>query len=520
MRTAITRRLVLALTFGSLAGIATSFTLQSPAASEPLHVVVLHTNDVHGQVQPRPATWLDREDPPLIGGLPRIAAYVNTVRKEAASSGTGVLLVDGGDWFQGTPEGLIELGHGYVHALSKVGYDAMAVGNHEFDHGVLPLAQMIAGFEIPALAANVYLEQGGARVPWCEPWRIVEVAGLRVGIVGLLTPTTPAITHRDASELYFQDPGEALAVAREELEGKVDWILPITHLGVQGDRRLAKAHPELPVIVGGHSHTYLKEGVRQGETLILQSGSKGSAVGRLDLWFNAETRQLERTSYAMIDLLEEPVAGTRNLELDEICETLVRQSEAAMNEVVGELLGPLERNFRRTHSSPAGNFITDVMRAAMEADVAVQNRGGIRCNLPKGPVTRRSLFELQPFGNHLVLLELTGANLLELVRASVEGTAHTGLEVSGMTILWRQDEEGQYELVGLEVAGEAVVPERSYSLATNNFLAGGGDGYDLLEERRVIREDPQLLRELLEAHFRAVKQVELPKDDRYRKSTP
>ena len=520
MRTALTRRLVLALVFGSLAGVAASFAMLAQAEPELLHVVLLHTNDVHGQVQPRPATWLDREDPPLIGGLPRIAAYVNSVRQEAAAEGHGVLLVDGGDWYQGTPEGLIEQGQGYVHALSKVGYDAMAVGNHELDHGVLPLMQMIAGFELPALSANVYLEEGGERVPWCEPWRVVEVSGLRVGIVGLVTTATPSITHRDASALHFQEPGAALAVAREALAGEVDWVLPITHLGVQADRRLAKAHPDLPVIVGGHSHTYLKTGVTQGETLILQSGSKGSAVGRLDLWFDAETRQLERTSYAMVDLLEEPVAGTRNEELDEICETLVLRSEKAMSEVVGELLEPLQRNFRRTHSSPAGNFITDAMRAALDADVAVQNQGGIRCDLPKGPVTRRSLFELQPFGNHLVLLELTGADLVELVRASVEGTAHTGLEVSGMTILWDEDEAGGYELTGLEVAGKAVVAEQRYRLATNNFLAGGGDGYDLLEEQRVVREDPRLLRELLEAHFRAVKQVELPKDDRYRKATP
>ena len=520
MQTVLTRRLTLALALASLASVATSFALQAPAEPDPLHVVLLHTNDVHGQVQPRAATWLDRDDPPGIGGLPRIAAYVTSVRQEAEADGAGVLLVDGGDWFQGTPEGLIEKGQAYLHAVSKVGYDAMAVGNHEFDHGVEPLARMIAGFELPALSANVYLEEGGERVPWCRPWRVVEVAGVRVGIVGLVTPTTPSITHRDASALHFQDPGEALAAARAELGDGVDWVLPITHLGVQGDRRLAKAHPDLPVVVGGHSHTYLKDGVRQGETLILQSGSKGSAVGRLDLWFDAETRELERTSYRLVDLLDEPAPGTRNEELEEICETLVRESEAAMGEVVGELLEPLERNFRRTHSSPAGNFITDLIRARLEADVAVQNRGGIRCDLPQGPVTRRSLFELQPFGNHLVLLELSGADLLALVRASVEGTAHTGLEVSGMTVLWREDEDSGYALVGLEVAGEPVDAERTYRLATNNFLAGGGDGYDLLEEQRVVREDPLLLRELLEAHFRAERKVALPKDDRYRRTTP
>ncbi len=485
-------------------------------SDEPVHLVLLHTNDVHGQAQPRPATWIDRENPPPVGGLPRLAAYVKQVRREAEESGAGVLLVDGGDWFQGTPEGLVDRGRSFVNALSKVGYDAMTVGNHELDYGVEPLAAMVEDYRIPAVCANVFA--GEERITWADPWRIVEVNGLRVGIVGLLTPVTPSITHEDAGALRFEDPAVALEQARSELGDSVDWILPITHLGVQGDRRLAKAHPDLDVIVGGHSHTYLKSGVRQGETLIVQAGSKASAVGRLDLWFDADSKELKKMSYRMADLLQEPMEQDHDEVVDEICGALVSRSELELSETVGELAAPLTRSFKRFSSTPAGNLITDTMREHMGGDVAVQNRGGIRCDLPEGPVSRRSLFEFLPFGNHLTLVEVSGEQLFECVRASVEGTAHTGLEVSGMKIIYRLDDEDKAFLVDLVIDGEPLDREKKYRLVTNNFLAGGGDGYEVLKTATRLREDPILLREILEQRFRREKRIEPLMDKRYVRS--
>lgn len=514
---AMTRRAWLGACILIVCGLASSLA-RGTTVEDPIHVVLLHTNDVHGQARPRPATWIDRENPPPIGGLPRLAAYVKRVRRESRESGAGVLLVDGGDWFQGTPEGLIEHGRSFVNALSKVGYDALTVGNHEFDHGVEPLAKMIADYEFPALCANVRVAEGGERIGWAKPWKIVEVAGLRVAIVGFLTPVTPSITHVDASSLHFEEPAVALSRVKEELGDDVDWILPITHLGVQGDRRLAKAHPDLDVIVGGHSHTYLKSGVTQDDTFIVQAGSKASAVGRLDLWFDPGTKELRDSRYQMVDLLEEPAEQDRNGAVDKICTALSSRSEREMSTAVGELLEPLERSFKRLNSSPAGNLIADAIREFMDADVAVQNRGGVRCDLPQGEITRRHLFELLPFGNHLVLLDLSGEELFECIRASVEGSAHTGLEVSGVEIVYSIDGDGEVTLADLVLGGERLDRERRYRFATNNFLAGGGDGYVTLKEAKVVREDPTLLRELLEQKFRREKRVSLPRDERYREA--
>jgi 5'-nucleotidase/UDP-sugar diphosphatase len=148
-----------------------------------------------------------------------------------------------------------------------------------------------------------------------------------------------------------------------------------------------------------------------------------------------------------------------------------------------------------------------------DADCAFQNRGGIRCDLPQGPVTRRDLFEILPFGNHLVLIELRGEPLLGTLRQAVEGTAHTGLEVSGLTLVVKEGDPPKLESV--LVGGEVLDPERVYRVVTNSFLADGGDNYSLRGEVESLSHDPTLLRELLERRF-AGGAVTPATDDRYR----
>lgn len=510
MRTTITRRRLLSSALLLVAAL-----LAAPGrAAERIHLVVLHTNDVHGQVQARRATWIDREHPPDVGGLARVAAYVREVRGELEGTGAGLVVVDAGDWFQGTPEGLIDRGEAFLGAMTRVGYDAMCVGNHELDHGLDVLTGMLERARPPAVLANVRDPESGARVAWARPWRVVERAGLRVALVGLLSTDTPSITHRDASALRFVEPAEELATVRAELGDSVDLVLPLTHCGVRADVALAKAHPDLPLIVGGHSHTYLAEGVREGDTLIVQTGSKASAVGRVDLWFDAETHALLERRCRLVDLLAEPAPEDRDAELDRRCAAMTAQSEAEMAKVVGVLAVPLTRSHDRLRSSTAGNLITDVLRERMGADVALHNRGGIRCDLEAGEVTRRHLFELLPFGNSLIVMTLSGAELEECLRVAVEGRGHSGLEFSGVVVDVVEDSDGA-QLVGVRVGGAPLERERDYLVATNSFLADGGDEYEPLERGRDRREDPAFLREMMADWFARHERVAPSAENRY-----
>ena len=251
----------------------------------------------------------------------------------------------------------------------------------------------------------------------------------------------------------------------------------------------------------------------EGDVLIGQVGSKASNLGRLDLWLDPETHEVLRSEYKVMNLLEEPVGEARSKSVDELCSALVATSEARMKEVVGELTAPLSRAKSSLESSPAGNLIADTFKAHFDAECAFQNRGGIRCDLPKGPVTRRDLFEILPFGNHPVLLELRGEHLEGTLRQAVEGTAHSGLEVSGLVL---EVTAGDHpKLMQVLVNGEPLDPQRVYRVATNNFLAEGGDNFLLLAEAESVTHDQVYLRTILERRFNGGS-LTPPTDNRYR----
>ncbi|MEZ6015799.1 MAG: bifunctional UDP-sugar hydrolase/5'-nucleotidase [Planctomycetota bacterium] len=472
---------------------------QTASAPELRHLVVFHTNDIHGQVLPRPATWLKDVDPlPDSGGLPRLAATLRRERAEAEADGAAVLVVDGGDWFQGTPEGNLDQGRGFLAALAAAGHDALVVGNHDFDHGVEVLTGHLAAVGLPALLANVH-DAAGAPVPGTRDALVFERLGLRIAVVGLLTPVTPDITHASTRELTFEDPVQALTRVRAALGERVDWILPVCHLGVENERALAAALPWLDVVVGGHSHTYLRKGVDEGATLVVQAGDKASVLGRVDVWFDADGHVVKKSA-RLIDLYEEPAAEFRNASVDALCQALAGRAAASMDEVVGTLTAPLEQSRRPLVNTTAGNFITDLMRARTGADCAVHNRGGIRTALPAGPVTRRDLFMILPFANHLATLELDGATLIEIMRRSVEDADARPLEFSGMTLVVRM-EEGQPRFVELRIGGAVCEPAKRYRMTTNSFLADGNDGLKELASASPRELDFILLRDLLEQAF-------------------
>jgi 5'-nucleotidase / UDP-sugar diphosphatase len=489
--------------------------LQAPT-EPPLHLIVLHTNDVHGQALARPATWL-KEPGKESGGLERLVAAVGKVRAEAAREGAEVLLLDGGDWFQGTPEGAADSGLPFARLLSQVGYDAMVLGNHEFDLGVPPLVRLLESAPIRALCANLSQKEPDGSlspVPWVEPARLFERGGLDIAVIGLLTPSTPYISHPDARSLVFSEPAAAFRAARAALPAGVELVLALTHLGTEDDLELARAVPDLPLIVGGHSHTFLREGIRQGQTLIVQAGSKASALGRVDLMLERPSGRVLSQSSRLIDLYDPAPREAVPVAFREQLAALVEQGSAAMDEVVGELVevGPAGDRFA---TSGLGNWFTDAFRQASGADVALHNRGGIRKTLVPGPLRRRDLFEVMPFDNTLVVMELTGAELERVFAKALKGKERANLEFSGCLLEFRIDREGLSQFVRAWKDGRPLAPERRYRLATNSFLARGGDRLfaDLGEPE--FEDSGLLIREVLEAEVRAVGRVYFSPENRY-----
>ena len=495
---ATARGLVLDWDRGAVAHVVAQGARRPRAPSEPLHLIVLHTNDVHGQLRPRRGR----------GGLRRLAARVAEIRA-GLEPHQELLVLDAGDWFQGTPEGKVEGGAAFLRLLVDVGYDAMAVGNHELDHGVGHLEDLLAEVRPPALCANVFDPARDARAPWGEPYRIVERGGLRIALVGLLSTETPTITHPEARSLEYRDPVETLDALLAELEGRTDLVIPLTHLGLGDDVRLAEAF-DLPLVVGGHSHTVLEKGREVSGTLVVQAGSKAQSLGRVDLWIEPGSGAVTAIEASLVGLeqeLEPPEAFAR------ACDALSTQTDAEMAVVVGSLAAPLDRR-RGVGSSPAGNLITDAFRARAGTPIGIHNKGGTRTSLASGEVTRRELFELLPFDNTLVVLEPTGAQLWEALRRAVEDGGHSGLDVSGLTVVTSAVGGESAKLLAVELEGQPLVPSQTYRVATNSFLGQGGDGYFDAQVPLVL-DTGLVLRDVLEQVLATESPLQPPTDPRF-----
>lgn len=477
-------------------------------ADAPVRLVVLHTNDVHGALLPRSPALARLDADEDVGGFAALAAVVRAERAAAAARGAHVLLVDGGDVWRGTPEGDLTRGDLVVEAFGRLGYDAVAVGNHEFDFGVENAARLGRAAKFPWIAANVREAATGATPAWMHRSVVREVGGVRVALVGLTTPDTPRIVvGGDRLGLAFLPVAQAAREEAEALRGRADVVLFVTHLGPALDAEVLRAVPTCPLVVGGHSHTMLSRPIDargDGSGWIVQAGTGCVVVGRVELEIERGAGRVRLVRGELLPLVPSRVGKDPDMAAF-LAERLAAVPELkALDAVAGTLAGPLPRVGRSPRdTSPAGHFFADATRAAAGAEVGLSNRGAIRVVLPAGPVTLRDLFLLMPFDNTVVVASLTGKQLKAVVAHSLRvgpGGAVSPLEVSGLTARFTRGgaggghddghvggrDGGQDDgivFTSFEVAGAPVDDDRRYRVAINSFLAGGGDGYPQLRAR-------------------------------------
>lgn len=448
--------------------------------SAPVGITILHTNDMHGQVLPHRGG--DRES-----GFVALARRIRQERDQARRQGRAVLLLDAGDIFQGTPEGNLTDGQVVVAWMNHLGYDAMTVGNHEFDFGREIPARLAQQAKFPFLGINIIDEGTGRPVPWLGLRdrvldggvlvRTLEVSGrrLRVGVIGVTTDEMKKYTVAGVTDgLAFGDAGDAVAAV---LDGgglpPLDVVVLLSHCGVEVDRVLAERFAgRVDVIIGGHSHTLLPAGERVGPVLVAQAGSKARGLGRIDLEVQPpDSRQPDArprvdSHAAVLDPGDD---------IQAVLAPYVAQVEVQANRPVGMLTAPLYR-VQGFASSALGNLQTDLMRELTGAEVAFQNKPGIRADLEAGELTWRDLYQVSPFGNTVVTMHLKGADIRELLEGML-GPSATLLEVSGLEVVVDLDAPLGKRVVEVTVDGAPLDLAREYVVATNNFLQGGKDGH-------------------------------------------
>ncbi|MGE5588379.1 MAG: bifunctional metallophosphatase/5'-nucleotidase [Clostridia bacterium] len=465
--------------------------LSAAAAPVSGRIVILYTNDVHGRVEAFKPSGANEP----VGGMIKLATLVEDI---VAKEGKDVLILNAGDSIHGT--NIINLfeGKSMVEVMEAVGVEAMAVGNHEFNYGQPVLLERANEADFPFLSANtIKVDDGRALLPGVL---IVTVGGIRVGIFGLSPLDTYTSTHpKNVVGLEFVDPirvASWMVPFLREQEG-VDVVIALTHIGYEEDKKLAAAVPGIDVIVGGHSHTRLEKPEKVGGTIIVSAGEYAKDLGKLDI--TVENGKVAAFSGGLV-----PVAAGvgEDAEVGAIVAAYQKQLEERLSAVVGESQVTLdgERGHVRTRETNLGNLVADMMRDAGQADIALANGGGIRASIDKGPISVGEIFTTLPFDNTLVVLEVSGANVkAALERAVSEYPKELGafLQVSGVEFEFDPSRPAGGRVTSVKVAGVPLDPNKLYKVATNDFMAAGGDGYEMLKGAKVLFSSGEMLRDVM-----------------------
>lgn len=492
---------VLALAWGGLCFPASRVAAQ---AGE-FRLTIMHTSENHGHWEPFTQTI-------SLGGIARRATLVKQIRAESPNS----LLLDAGDISQGT---LYFVQHRYREGAAfynALGYDAAAIGNHEFDLGPKTFAEnFVANLAFPLVSTNLDFSGEPLLAGKIPAYVVKTIGGEKIGLIGLTTEDVSFNTSMGPTiRLKARLDSTRSAVAELQQQG-VNKIIALSHLGYPEDLRLAAAIEGIDVIVSGHTFTLLGDGAKLkalgkpdgpyptvvqspggNPVLIVHAYQWGELLGRLNVTFDANGVPVRWDG--------EPIVVDNSITPDPGVEALVRQFAepltAARQTVIGRLMTELDGQPRsvRTQESALGNLVADAMLAATRADhvqVAIMNGGGIRAGLKAGDITIAAALEVVPFGNRLVQMDLNGAELLAALDNGVSQVSQGGgrfPQVSGLRFAFDASRAVGQRVTGVELGSFAtgfqpLDPGGVYRVVVNDFMAGGGDGYDVLTLGSAVR---------------------------------
>ena len=467
----------------------TVFAEESTTANEATIITIIHTNDTHARVSEGAYDGM---------GFPRIASII----KEAKTQNPNVLVIDAGDAFHGTTFATLVEGESIVKLMNDIGYDVMVPGNHDFNYGQDQLIALrdLANFDI--ISANI---KKSDNTDYIAPYVIKEVDDVKIAIFGLTTPETSYKTHPDNVEgLEFIDPIEVAEDMVAELEGEADIVIALAHLGNDQEteitsRLVAEQVEGLDLIIDGHSHSVYEEGLSVGDTLIVSAGEYDKNLGFVDI----EVQDDDITFSARLVTKEDASAYEEDADLLATIESIKAEQEEVLSEGIGSTLVKLdgERADVRTKETNLGNLITDAMIALTDADAAITNGGGIRASIEVGEITKGDVITVLPFGNYIVTKHLTGVDIkaaLEHGLSAYPESAGSFSQVSGITYTIDLNRDPADRVINIQVGEQPLELDKEYVVATNDFMAAGGDNYTMFADKETVNEYMALDEALIE----------------------
>jgi len=482
-----------------------------PAFAEDINIVILHTNDIHGHVQPHVNKKIE-PDGSNIGGLACMAAVIEKLRSQYPGR---ALLLDAGDMFQGDPVSNIFHGKVIVDIMNELKYDAATLGNHEFDWGQDVLLKRIKEMKFPVLSANIVRKNDAPLFNEVRPYIIKEIDGIKLGILGLTTQTTPYITiQAGVKGLIFEDPADTFNRYYPVLKSKgADIIIVLSHLGLDEDKKLASKVKGIDLIVGGHLHIPLDKPVynKKHQTIITQAGCYGEYLGRMVLCIDKVNKKIKSFTEDDELILIKPSELVPVKKIDQIIARYENLIKNKMEEVLAENKKDMINQKYGKEDIAIGNFICDIMKDEADADISFQNAGGIRESFYKGPIRMKDVYACLPFDNTIVTMDLTGKQVYNVLNNTFK-EGRRGIYFSGIEIIYnpKKKEKPIEEVYVKDKKTGKLTPlnfDKTYKIATNNFLAEGGDAYGEFKEGKNAVQG-KILRDVVMDYIRKIKIID------------
>jgi len=484
--------------------------------SSSKEIVILHTNDIESVYEPIQAVW--RDDIELIGGISHLASLIDDVRASEDIS----FLVDAGDIYTGALSKKTK-GKLPFDLYNAMGYDALNIGNHEFEYNWEPLVEIIPRANFPVLNANIFIEKTGELI--AQPYAVLEKSGVKIGLIGVMGIdafyNTMAPFHRTG--LSIKDPTETAQYWADKIRDSVDMIVVLTHQnktapmqtnkesdpsvqrGFDEDYAMAGKLRGVHAIYGGHSDNGLMQPVVHPETgtIIGLTFGQGMHLGYTKFMINTNTNDV-----TFIDGYLIPVDSKKYKAKEETSKLIAeyRKQYPELSEVIASMKEPSMRLYN--NESTIGNLLTDIMRKAANSDIAFLNSGAIRADLNAGRVTLEQLINVYPFPDTLSIVELTGAEIRKLIEYSLTLPYGIG-QISGLKIEFDSSKPAMQRLIEAYVGDLALIDSKTYTIATSKYLAKGGDGYSIFTEGNLI-DDSQSMPEALYKGFKELSTIDLP----------
>ena len=477
-------------------------TLLFTSAYADTTLTILHTNDFHSRIEPiskfdSPCSSEDNAEGKCFGGYARLTTAVAEARKRNPDA----LLVDGGDQFQGSLFYTYYKGKVAAEMMNALQYDGMTVGNHEFDDGPEVLRGFMDSVNFPVLMSNADVSKEPSLANKLMKSTIVEKGGEKYGLIGL----TPQDTNEIASPgkfVVFTDPVPAVQAEVDALTAEgIDRIIVLSHSGYRVDLHVAENTSGVDVIVGGHSNTFLSNTSDRasgpyptmvGNTAVVQAYAYGKYLGELSVTFDDAGEVVEASGEPIIidaEIAENSDVLARVSELaaplDEIRNTIVAASAAAIEG---------NRDVCRVQECEMGNLVADAMLERVRdqgVSIAIMNSGGLRASIDAGEVTMGEVLTVLPFQNTLATFKIKGTEVIAALEngvSQVEEVKGRFPQVAGIKFKWDPSKPaGEGRIVDVQIDNDgtwtAIDPEASYGVVSNNYVRGGGDGYDMFAEK-------------------------------------